>query len=120
MYTPLISDTTYLIDRQGCVVHTWKSDYAPCSEYLLADGLIRGARVPDAPRFYGGYQCLQGELLQKVYDVARSDDRKTGKGGQLQSVGSTVDLTDASYSNSIGAAELSVTALEFGLNLGIV
>jgi len=63
MYTPLLSDITYLIDRQGRVVHTWKSDYAPASEYLLDDGLIRGARVPEAPRFYGGGQ---GGRIEKL------------------------------------------------------
>lgn len=80
MYTPLISDTTYLIDRQGSVVHTWKSDYAPCSEYLLADGLIRGARLPDAPRFHGGGQggrveklSWQGEL---VWSYEQADETR--------------------------------------------
>jgi len=57
MYSPLISNTTYLIDRDGQVVHTWTSDYAAGSEYLQDNGdLLRGGRVPDAPRFNGGGQ----------------------------------------------------------------
>lgn len=64
LFTPLISDTTYLINRGGQVVHTWQTGFAPSSEYLLADGhLLRGARVPDAPRFNGGGQ---GGGIEKI------------------------------------------------------
>jgi hypothetical protein len=57
LFDPMISDTTYLIDRSGRVVNVWHSDYAPASAYLLDDGhLLRGARVPEAPRFNGGGQ----------------------------------------------------------------
>ncbi len=64
LFAPLISDTTYLIDRQGRVVHVWKSEHAPSSEYLLDDGhLLRGARLPDAPRFNAGGQ---GGRIEKV------------------------------------------------------
>ena len=64
LFTPMISDTTYLINRAGLVVHTWQTEFAPSSEYLLADGhLLRGARVPDAPRFNGGGQ---GGGIEKI------------------------------------------------------
>ncbi len=64
LFTPLISDTTYLIDRAGQVVHTWQTDFAPASEYLLDDGhLLRGARVPAAPRFNAGGQ---GGRIEKI------------------------------------------------------
>jgi hypothetical protein len=80
MYTPLVSDTTYLIDREGNVVHTWKSDYAPSSEYLVNDGLIRGARVPDAPRFFGGGQGGRIEKLSwhgdLVWSFEQADERR--------------------------------------------
>lgn len=58
LYTPLLSDTTYLIDAKGVVVHTWKSDYAPSgTAYLLENGnLLRGARLPKVERFQGGGQ----------------------------------------------------------------
>lgn len=57
LFSPLISDTSYLIDREGRVVNQWHSEYAPSGTYLLADGhLVRGARAPDAPRFNGGGQ----------------------------------------------------------------
>ena len=39
--------------------------------------------------------------------MAWSDDRKPGTDGKLPAVGNTVDLSTATYTNSIGAAELS-------------
>ena len=63
MFSPLIADTTYLIDREGQVVNTWQSEYAPSGTYLLPDGsLVRGARDPDAIRFHGGGQ---GGFIEK-------------------------------------------------------
>jgi len=45
LYTPLESGSTYLIDNDGKVVHTWTSDYRPGNQaYLLPDGdLLRAA-----------------------------------------------------------------------------
>ena len=72
LYAPLLSGTTYLIDNEGAVVHTWESDYGPSgSAYLLDNGhLLRGAREPDVPVFKGGGQggrmqefSWDGELL---------------------------------------------------------
>jgi hypothetical protein len=55
LYSPLLSTTTYLIDKKGSVVHTWESDLAPgASVYLLDDGrLLRCGRHPDVA-FRGG------------------------------------------------------------------
>lgn len=55
LYAPLMSDTTYLIDAEGLVVHTWKSRYAPeGTAYLLPNGhTLRGARV-ESEVFEGG------------------------------------------------------------------
>ena len=49
----------------------------------------------------------QGELHEKIYDVAWSGDRKPGGNGKLPPVGNTVDVANATWSNSIGAAELA-------------
>jgi hypothetical protein len=58
LFTPMLSAVTYLINRDGQVVHTWTSEYAPGNEYLLDDGhLMRSARDPHAPRFNGGGQA---------------------------------------------------------------
>jgi len=54
-----------------------------------------------------GWLDKDGKLHEKVYDVAwssgRTADAKTGK---VPAVGSTVNVGDASYTNTIGAAEL--------------
>jgi hypothetical protein len=58
LFSPLLSGTTYLIDEDGKVVHTWESDYAPSgSVYFLENGnLMRTAREPVVEIFKGGGQ----------------------------------------------------------------
>jgi len=56
-----------------------------------------------------GWRDGAGNLHEKIYDVAWSDDREIGRDGKLEPVGSTVDLADASYRNSIGDSEHVVT-----------
>jgi len=47
-----------------------------------------------------------GERMEMVYDVAWSDDREIGSDGRLELVGNTVDVANATWTNTIGAAEL--------------
>ena len=47
-----------------------------------------------------------GERREKIYDTVFDDNRKTNRKGQLESVGTTVNLESATYDNSIGNAEL--------------
>ena len=47
-----------------------------------------------------------GQLHEKVYDVVWSDDRKPGADGKLPPVGNTVDVANATWTNTIGAPEL--------------
>jgi hypothetical protein len=58
LYGPLLSDLTYLINANGYVVHTWKSDYGPAGTVYLKDNgnLLRGAREPKLEVFQGGGQ----------------------------------------------------------------
>ena len=53
-----------------------------------------------------GWLDAKGEVHEKVYDVAWSGNRKPGADGKLPSVGNTVDVANATWSNSIGAPEL--------------
>jgi hypothetical protein len=48
----------------------------------------------------------QTQRHEKVYDVAWSGDRKPGGDGKLPPVGSTVDVEDATWTNTIGSPEL--------------
>jgi hypothetical protein len=49
----------------------------------------------------------QGQIFEKIYDVAWSGDRKPDPTtGKLPAVGSTVDIPKATYTNTIGAVEL--------------
>jgi len=48
----------------------------------------------------------KNDLHEKVYDVAWSDNRKLDAKGKLPSVGSTVDIANASWTNTIGEPEL--------------
>jgi hypothetical protein len=53
-----------------------------------------------------GWLDSQGALHEQVYDVAWSDDRQPGADGKLPEVGNTVDVADATWTNTIGAPEL--------------
>jgi hypothetical protein len=53
-----------------------------------------------------GWLDSAGELHEKVYDVAWSGDRVAGADGKVPSVGSTVDVANATWTNTIGAPEL--------------
>jgi hypothetical protein len=53
-----------------------------------------------------GWMDAQGQLHEKVYDVAWSGGRKPGPDGKLPPVGNTVDVANATWRNSIGAPEL--------------
>ncbi|WP_376767759.1 DUF3604 domain-containing protein [Mesorhizobium zhangyense] len=58
------------------------------------------------------YQIVKGwldsadEVHEKVYDVAWSGDRKPGTDGKVPLVGDTVDVQNATWTNTIGAPEL--------------
>ncbi len=68
IFNPNRSLTTYLVDLEGRVVHTWQSDYPPGGgAYLLDNGhLLRAAREPDVPVFSGGGQS--GRLQELTWD----------------------------------------------------
>jgi hypothetical protein len=54
-----------------------------------------------------GWLDGDGELHEKVYDVVWAGNRQLGQDGKLPAVGNSVDLETATYSNSIGAVQLS-------------
>ncbi len=53
-----------------------------------------------------GWLDADGGLQEKVYDVVWGGDRQPGADGKVPSVGSTVDVENATWTNTIGAPEL--------------
>jgi hypothetical protein len=53
-----------------------------------------------------GWLDGDGNLQEKVHDVAWSDDRQPGPDGKLPPVGNTVDVVNATWTNTIGEPEL--------------
>lgn len=112
---------------------TFSDDLAQRSDWLsIADatGVPMGSDLPAqsgkaAPRFIvmaskdalganldrvqivKGWVNAEGELRDKVFDVAWSDGRKAGVDGKLPPVGNTVDVSTATYRNTIGTAQLA-------------
>jgi hypothetical protein len=67
---------------------------------------VDGANL-DRVQVIKGWLGADGTTQEKVYEVAWSDDRVVGADGKLPPVGNTVDVADASYTNTIGAPLLA-------------
>ncbi|NRB37154.1 MAG: DUF3604 domain-containing protein [Pseudomonadales bacterium] len=61
----------------------------------------------DRVQIIKGWIDKKGKVHEKVYDVAVSDGRKIKNGRCKKAVGNTVDLETATWSNSIGDAQLA-------------
>jgi hypothetical protein len=73
--------------------------------------LVAAAKDPysgnlDRIQIIKGWLNADGETEEKVYDVVWSDERKPGPDGKLPPVGDTVDVENATWSNSIGNPEM--------------
>ncbi len=67
LFGPLTSDTYYLINNKGEVVHTWKLKYATGTAYITDEGhLIASGRDPVSVVFAGGGQ--NGYLFEYDWD----------------------------------------------------
>ena len=60
----------------------------------------------DRVQIIKGWLDGNGKRHEKIFDVAWSGDRKPNADGTLPPVGNTVDVANATWSNSIGAPEL--------------
>jgi hypothetical protein len=54
-----------------------------------------------------GWVGADGKTYEKIFDVKWAGDRKPGPNGKLPAIAGTVDLKTATYTNSVGAAELT-------------
>jgi len=73
--------------------------------------LIAALRDPiganlDRVQIVKGWVDSKGNTHEKVYDVAWSGERKADSAGKIPAVGNTVDVKSATWTNTIGAAEL--------------
>ncbi len=75
--------------------------------------MVQAARDPDGPnldriQIIKGWLGKDGKTAERIFDVGVSGGRKIGPDGRCKTpVGSTVDIANATYNNSIGAALLS-------------
>jgi hypothetical protein len=75
--------------------------------------MVRALRDPDGAnldrvQIIKGWVDKRGDTHERIYDVAVSDDRQIGADGRArESVGNTVDIANATYTNTIGSAVLS-------------
>jgi hypothetical protein len=75
--------------------------------------MVQALRDPDGPnldriQIIKGWLGKDGKTQERIYDIAVSGGRVIGPDGRCMTlVGSTVDVVNATYSNSIGAATLS-------------
>jgi hypothetical protein len=75
--------------------------------------MIRALRDPDGANLdriqvIKGWLDKSGKTHERVYDVAVSDNRKIGADGRCKTpVGNSVDIKNATYTNTIGSALLS-------------
>ena len=73
LFSPYFRNETYLINMEGEIVHTWKTDYPPgLFAHLMPNGdLVRGIRIPDQAVLFagttGGFERYdwEGNLLQR-------------------------------------------------------
>jgi len=77
--------------------------------YALRDPI--GANL-DRIQIVKGWMDGSGNTHEKVYDVAWSGDRSPASDGKLPPVGNTVDVANANWTNTIGAAELATVWID--------
>tara|TARA_R110002110_G_C13470525_1_gene720932 strand:+ start:44579 stop:46501 length:1923 start_codon:yes stop_codon:yes gene_type:complete len=66
-----------------------------------------GANLDRVQIIKGWVDARTGQSREKIYDVAWSGDRKPRRNGKLPAVGDTVDLSVPTWTNTIGASELT-------------
>jgi hypothetical protein len=81
-------------------------------EYASPTFLVSAQRDPeganlDRIQIIKGWLDENGEANEQVYDVAWAGERRAGPNGKIPAVGNSVGKDGVSYSNSIGAGQLS-------------
>ncbi len=74
--------------------------------FLVAAMKDRRSGNLDRIQIIKGWIDKKGDLHEKVYDVEWSGNRQRGADGKVPAVGNTVDVANATWTNTIGAPEL--------------
>jgi hypothetical protein len=88
-------------------------DLEPAAGAKAPRFMVRALRDPDGAnldriQIVKGWLGADGEAQERIYDIAVSDGREIGADGRCKTpVGDTVDVDNASYTNSIGDAVLA-------------
>ena len=87
------------------------ADLKPAPAGKAPTFLVAAMKDPDGAnldrvQIVKGWVDAAGRTHERIFDVKWSGARRPDAGGKLPPVGNTVDLTTATYANSIGAAEL--------------
>ena len=101
------------IHRANFAAHGYKhgvpmgGDLAKAPKGKVPNLLIRSLRDPDGANLdrvqvVKGWMDKKGKTHEKVFDVVWSGDRKIDAKGKLPPVGNTVNVAEASYTNTIG------------------
>jgi hypothetical protein len=86
-------------------------DLPPAPEGKAPTFLVAALKDPiganlDRIQIVKGWRDAAGELHEQVHDVVWSGERMPGADGKLPPVGDTVDIANATWTNTIGATEL--------------
>jgi hypothetical protein len=96
-----------LIESYSAVQTTGATSEAKAPAFLvsaLKDPM--GANL-DRVQIIKGWLNQDGTTNEKVYDVVWGGDRKLNSKGKLPAVGNTVNVADASWTNTIGSIQLT-------------
>ncbi len=99
LFIPKLYTTTYLIDNEGRLVHSWEGDYNPAaSAYLLETGnLLRASLLPDGGN-NGGFREItwEGDITWEVpYGVQHHDLEPLPNGNVILITTDIIDAADA-------------------------
>ena len=114
-YTPADAETRYIADIGYAKGVPMGSDLPERPEGKAPTFLVAALKDPmfgnlDRIQIIKGWLGADGKAKERVYDVAWSDaeSRRPGKDGSLPPVGNTVDVANATWTDSIGTPSLAV------------
>ncbi len=88
-------------------------------EFIIAASKDPDGANLDRVQVIKGWLGADGQTHEKIYDVKWAGTRVIGAEGKLPPIGTTVDIKDASYTNTIGSAELSIVWRDPDFDVGL-